>query len=79
MSLGDRLWLCWTVTHEETKDGEIEIGQGWRVERTSCIYVTHDAQCRFDSKTDVVTTLACVFSCVVEILVSSCVVAIVVN
>jgi hypothetical protein len=69
MSLGDRSWLCWTVTHEETKDGEIEIGHGWRVERTSCIYVTHDAQCRFDSKTDVVTTSA--FSSVVEILLSS--------
>lgn len=35
------------------------------------MYVTQDAQCRFDRNTDVVTTSVRVFGCVVEIFVSS--------
>lgn len=46
---------CWTVTVEEISEGETAIGRGWRLNRVSLMCETHDGQCRFVNRYEVVT------------------------
>jgi hypothetical protein len=56
---------CWTVTHDESSDGEIDVGRGFRLERVSLMYETHDGQCILDSRNEVVTKYVGATACAI--------------
>jgi hypothetical protein len=56
ISLTDNEISCWTVTQDDSSEGDTSIGDGCRLKRMSFMCVTHDGQCIFDIRNEVVTS-----------------------